>query len=144
MATLGELAHLIRSKNAGAFTLTFDVMFDTEEVYRRVLAANVLTKQSFAALYKVEEEDVLFFAHDAARARVGLFHRDRLVAAHLARNGHLLDHRRAGDDAADFLGLHGSDGCQAKEGDDDGLAHGNLAFFADCRNFRQPLRRAGC
>jgi len=66
--TLGELAKLIRSKNAGAFTLTFDVMFDTEETYRRVLKSGVLTKTVFAALYRIPEEDVMFFEHDAARA----------------------------------------------------------------------------
>ena len=66
--TLGELAKLIRSKNAGPFTLTFDVMFDTEEVYRRVLRSGVLTKTVFAELYRIPEGDVMFFAHDAARA----------------------------------------------------------------------------
>jgi hypothetical protein len=35
--TLGELAKLIRSKNAGPFVLTIDVMFEDEETYRRVL-----------------------------------------------------------------------------------------------------------
>jgi hypothetical protein len=68
MARLGDLAQLIRSKNAGAFMLTFDVMFKEEAVYRRVLASRVLTKQSFAALYDVPEDEVLFFEHDAARA----------------------------------------------------------------------------
>jgi hypothetical protein len=68
MSKLGELARLIRSKNAGAFTLTFDVMFETDENYRKVLGSKVLTKKSFAALYSVSEEDVLFFEHDAARA----------------------------------------------------------------------------
>ena len=66
--TLGELATLIRSKNAGAFTLTFAVMFDTEEVYRRVLRSGVLTRTVFAELYRVPEEEVMFFEHDAARA----------------------------------------------------------------------------
>ncbi|MEJ1978693.1 MAG: DUF4387 domain-containing protein [Acetobacteraceae bacterium] len=68
MATLGELAQLIRSKNAGAFCLTFDVMFREEATYRRVLAANVLTRESFARLYQMEPDDVMFFTHDAARA----------------------------------------------------------------------------
>ncbi len=68
MTTLGNLAKLIRSKNAGPFTLTFDVMFETEAVYRRVLRSNVLTKSVFATLYRVPEEQVLFFTHDAARA----------------------------------------------------------------------------
>ena len=66
--TLGELATLIRSKNAGPFTLTFDVMFDTEAAYRRVLASGVLTRAVFAALYRIPEDEVMFFQHDAARA----------------------------------------------------------------------------
>lgn len=68
MAKLGDLARLIRAKNAGPFMLTFDVMFDDEAVYRRVIEARVLTKSSFAALYGVPVEDVLFFEHDAAKA----------------------------------------------------------------------------
>jgi hypothetical protein len=68
MPTLGELARLIRSKNAGPFTLTFDVMFDSEDAYRKVLASKALTKASFAALYQVPSDEVLFFQHDAAMA----------------------------------------------------------------------------
>ena len=68
MATLGELARLIRSKNAGPFVLTLDVMFDDEATYRRVIGAKVLTKTVFASIYRVPEEDVLFFEHDAAKA----------------------------------------------------------------------------
>ncbi len=68
MATLGELAKLIRSKNAGPFHLTFDVMFDEEAVYRRVVDANVLTKEAFCRIYNLEEEKVLLVCHDAARA----------------------------------------------------------------------------
>ena len=68
MATLGELAKLIRSKNAGPFNLTFDIMFENEASYRAVAASGVLTKASFAALYDVPEEDVLLVHHDAARA----------------------------------------------------------------------------
>ena len=68
MAILGDLSHLIRSKNAGPFVLTFDVMFDQETTYRHVLASGVLTRKTFARLYRVPEEKVLFFAHDAARA----------------------------------------------------------------------------
>jgi len=68
MTRLGDLAQLIRSKNAGAFTLTFDVMFDTQESYERVRASKVLNKKNFAAMYHVPEEEVTFFEHDAARA----------------------------------------------------------------------------
>jgi hypothetical protein len=34
----------------------------------RVLKSRVLTKERFAQMYKVPEEDVLFFEHDAAKA----------------------------------------------------------------------------
>ncbi|MBN8958480.1 MAG: DUF4387 domain-containing protein [Rhizobiales bacterium] len=68
MAKLGDLARLIRSKNAGPFTLTFDVMFESDNAYQAVLAANVLTKASFAKLYNVPKDEVLFFAHDTAKA----------------------------------------------------------------------------
>ena len=68
MATLGELAKLIRSKNAGPFNLTFDVMFEKEETYRKVIAAKILTKESFSQLYRVPVEDVVLVHHDAARA----------------------------------------------------------------------------
>jgi Domain of unknown function (DUF4387) len=68
MATLGELAQLIRSKNAGAFTLTFDIMFRDEETYRRVLDSKILSRASFARLYRLPESEVMFFQHDAARA----------------------------------------------------------------------------
>jgi hypothetical protein len=68
MAMLGDLAKLIRSKNAGPFTLTFDVMFEDEATYRRVVASGALTRESFAAIYRVPAEKVMFFHHDAARA----------------------------------------------------------------------------
>lgn len=68
MATLGQLARLIRSKNAGPFNLTFDIMFETAEDYRRVLHSKALTPEIFARLYRVPARDVLFVAHDAASA----------------------------------------------------------------------------
>jgi hypothetical protein len=68
MATLGQLARLIRSKNAGPFNLTFDIMFETPEDYRRVLRSGALTPEIFARLYSVSASDVLFVPHDAASA----------------------------------------------------------------------------
>lgn len=68
MTTLGELARLIRSKNAGPFTLTFDIMFEGEDSYRRVLKSKALTPEIFARLYGVPVADVLFVQHDAASA----------------------------------------------------------------------------
>lgn len=68
MVKLGDIAKLIRSKNAGAFWLTFDIMFDDDESYRRVLESNAITPEIFAKIYKVPLDDIIFVHHDAARA----------------------------------------------------------------------------
>ena len=68
METLGELAKLIRSKNAGPFNLTFDIMFEDEETYRRVLDSGAVTKESFSKIYDVPIDDITFVRHDKARA----------------------------------------------------------------------------
>lgn len=68
MAELGELARLIRSKNAGPFTLTFDIMFDDRESYERVVRSKAINKAVISHLYNVPEDDILLFDHDAALA----------------------------------------------------------------------------
>ena len=68
MATLGELARLIRSKNAGPFELTFDIMFADPEVYARVKESGALTREAVAERYKLPVEDVKFFECDNALA----------------------------------------------------------------------------
>jgi Domain of unknown function (DUF4387) len=68
MATLGELARLIRSKNAGPFELTFDIMFATPEVYERVRDSGALTHEVVAAHYSLPPDEVKFFVCDNALA----------------------------------------------------------------------------
>ncbi len=69
MATkLKNLARLIRSKNAGAFQLTFDIMFEDQSVYERVRDSHVINKALIQTLYGTRPEDILLFTHDAARA----------------------------------------------------------------------------
>jgi hypothetical protein len=51
MTQLAELARLIRSKNAGPFELTFDVMFEDEATYRRVQRSGALTREAVAERY---------------------------------------------------------------------------------------------
>ena len=45
MTKLGELASLIRSKNAGPFELTFDIMFDNVDSFERVKASGALSAE---------------------------------------------------------------------------------------------------
>ncbi len=68
MKKLWELAKLVRSKNAGPFVLTFDIMFDDAETYRRVKDARVLSRDAVARLYGQREDEVLFFECDNALA----------------------------------------------------------------------------
>jgi Domain of unknown function (DUF4387) len=65
---LDRLATLIRSKNAGPFQITFDIMFKDAATYQRVKASQVLSSRLIADLYACSESDVRFFSCDNARA----------------------------------------------------------------------------
>ena len=63
-----ELAAVFRSKNAGPFRTTFDILFDADEPYRRVKDSGVISKELRAALYGIKPEVVYgVFYVDAAR-----------------------------------------------------------------------------
>jgi hypothetical protein len=68
MALIKDVAKVCKSKNAGPFELTIDVVFDTAGMFERVKATGVLCPALFARLYNVPEESVLFTAYDAAFA----------------------------------------------------------------------------
>jgi hypothetical protein len=68
VTTLAQLARLIRSKNAGPFELTFDIMFDDEVTYRRVKDSGMLTREAIAARYGLPPRNVKFFFCDNALA----------------------------------------------------------------------------
>jgi Domain of unknown function (DUF4387) len=65
---LSQCASLIRSKNAGPFALTFDVMFSTTHDYERVKRSGVLSAERFANIYGVPASDVEAFECDQALA----------------------------------------------------------------------------
>jgi hypothetical protein len=68
MPTLVELATLIRSKNAGPFELTFDVMFDDDVSYDSVTRAGILSATFFSNTYRCSPQDVRIFHCPRARA----------------------------------------------------------------------------
>jgi Domain of unknown function (DUF4387) len=65
---LAQLASLIRSKNAGPFLLTFDILFRDPEVYGRVRASKALDAALIARLYHCDVASVQFFECDNALA----------------------------------------------------------------------------
>ena len=56
---LKDIANVIRSKNAGPFELTLDVLLKDEEMFEKLKAANVINKAVIAKLYQIPEADVL-------------------------------------------------------------------------------------
>lgn len=68
MAKLYELAKLIRSKNAGPFQLTIDIMFEDAETYERVRASGAISQAEFSSLYRTPAADVQIIYYDAANA----------------------------------------------------------------------------
>jgi hypothetical protein len=68
MSKLSALARLIRSKNAGPFELTFDIMFDDAPSYKRVRDSGALNRETIAASYGLPAAQVKFFYCDNALA----------------------------------------------------------------------------
>ena len=56
---LKEIAQVIRSKNAGPYELTLDVMLKDRETFEKLRAANAINAQVIAQLYRIPEEDVI-------------------------------------------------------------------------------------
>ena len=67
MRELWQFTKLIRSKNAGPFELTFDLMFKDRESYERVLKSRVVSAERIAQLYGVPVAEVRRFEIDLIR-----------------------------------------------------------------------------
>lgn len=68
MPRLHEIAKVLRSKNAGPFCLTLDVMFEDEATYKTVRDEEVLTPDVIAPLYQLNPKDVVVIYFDPAWA----------------------------------------------------------------------------
>jgi hypothetical protein len=68
MALIKDIARVCKSKNAGPFELTIDVVFDDADTFGKVKATGVLNIELFARLYNVSPETVLLTPYDAAFA----------------------------------------------------------------------------
>ncbi len=65
---LRELALVIRSKNAGPYQWTFDIIFKDDNIFERVLRGGSLTRELFALLYGVPVDNVAVLPYPPARA----------------------------------------------------------------------------
>ena len=68
MPKLMQLAKVVRSKNAGPYWLTMDIMFHDQITYDRVRRSGVITEDLISRLYKVDPEKVAIYLYDPAYA----------------------------------------------------------------------------
>jgi Domain of unknown function (DUF4387) len=66
--TLQDALASIRSKNAGPFTVTFDLFFKDRQTYTDVVEQHVITKEVVGALYGLEPDQVRIFEFEPALA----------------------------------------------------------------------------
>ena len=75
MARIRDLAKACKSKNAGPFELTVDLIFGDRETFEKVRASGVITRALFAKLYRVPESSVLLTEYPPAFAYKATFER---------------------------------------------------------------------
>jgi hypothetical protein len=65
--TLGAVAHEVRSKNAGPFWITFDVIFKNEKDYERVIQSGALSPATIAQRYAIDPALIKLFEMPSIR-----------------------------------------------------------------------------
>ena len=58
MVKLVEKAKILRSKNAGPFEITLDVIFDNKKTYEEVKKSGVISKDTIAEIYNLSITDI--------------------------------------------------------------------------------------
>lgn len=58
MRTISEIACVIRSKNAGPYELTLDIVFADRAIYDRLACSEQISRTVIANLYNVPPEDI--------------------------------------------------------------------------------------
>jgi len=68
MPKLKDIAKACKSKNAGPFELTLDIMFENAETFEKVRNTGVICPELIASLYKVPVASVVFTEYPPAFA----------------------------------------------------------------------------
>lgn len=68
MARLRDIAKLIRTKNAGPFQLTLDIMFPDARSYEHVVRSGVINAAAMARFFSVDESRVRLFNYAPGNA----------------------------------------------------------------------------
>jgi len=70
VSTIGirEIATVVRSKNAGPFRFSFDIVFTSAEVFRAVRDGGYITRRMVGELYSVAENEMRLIWFEPAHA----------------------------------------------------------------------------
>ncbi|KAF2728822.1 hypothetical protein EJ04DRAFT_86280 [Polyplosphaeria fusca] len=60
IVTLGDITPVLRSKNAGPYEITFDILFPSPHIYNVVKESGFLTVQKIAQLYDMKTDNVIY------------------------------------------------------------------------------------
>lgn len=60
---LTDIAGIIRSKNAGPYELTLDILFEDRGWYERVRDAGAINEGLISALYRIQAEKIINIIH---------------------------------------------------------------------------------
>jgi hypothetical protein len=75
---LADVAPVVRSKNAGPYEITVDILFSLPEVYELVKASGILTNEAVAKLYNMDVRELIYCGFfDQALAFKATFPRKR-------------------------------------------------------------------
>ena len=56
---LTDITSIIRSKNAGPYELTLDIMFNDYDVFEKVCAAKVINEETVCELYRITPDQII-------------------------------------------------------------------------------------
>ncbi len=59
MIKLIDIAEVIRSKNAGPYELTFDIIFKEWDIFDKVCEKKCINNKWFADIYKIDESKII-------------------------------------------------------------------------------------
>ncbi len=59
MTKLIDIAEVIRSKNAGPYELTFDIIFKDWDMFNKVCEQNCINNNWFSDIYKIDESKII-------------------------------------------------------------------------------------
>ena len=68
MPRIRDIAKACKSKNAGPFEVTIDVVFADKHMFERVKRTGALNAELIGQLYKTPPKDVIFTVYDAGLA----------------------------------------------------------------------------